>query len=307
MRFRLVVDLQIGYIARVVPDSTLVGRSAILLCCRSNARFAMRNAFVDSVPPNQATVNQSRKRTLRTFKSFRGMITRIAVVLLALRWFICVGAFAQGLTPLPTLPPNPWAKPPGGVPTANQGDSSGAGQRRSSIKAMLANRQNGAVQGPGESGQVPAGDRQDASGSEPPVPANQPNSANPASPANPAHPANPDSAAISSEAVQAQLQQLQSATDLDPNLKSSLTLTYEATLAEIKKRFEEEKAIKEYTAALEAATVATADAKKRKEKPDFKSPYIEGSLTWSSPEYLQSLQLQIGALLQGATKNRTDT
>jgi hypothetical protein len=30
MRFRLVVDLQIGYIARVVPDSTLVGRSAIL-------------------------------------------------------------------------------------------------------------------------------------------------------------------------------------------------------------------------------------------------------------------------------------
>jgi 2-octaprenyl-6-methoxyphenol hydroxylase len=27
---RLVVDLQIGYIARVVPDSTLVGRSAIL-------------------------------------------------------------------------------------------------------------------------------------------------------------------------------------------------------------------------------------------------------------------------------------
>ncbi|MFM2217208.1 MAG: Miniconductance mechanosensitive channel MscM precursor, partial [Planctomycetota bacterium] len=235
------------------------------------------------------------------------MITRIAVVLLALRWFICVGAFAQGLTPLPTLPPNPWAKPPGGVPAANQGDSSGAGQRRSSIKAMLANRQNGVVQGPGESGQVPAGDKQDASGSEPPVPANQPNSANPASPANPANPANPDSAAISSEAVQAQLQQLQSATDLDPNLKSSLTLTYEATLAEIKKRFEEEKAIKEYTAALEAATVATADAKKRKEKPDFKSPYIEGSLTWSSPEYLQSLQLQIGALLQGATKNRTDT
>ena len=307
MRFRLVVDLQIGYIARVVPDSTLVGRSAILLCCRSNARFAMRNAFVDSVPPNQATVNQSRKRTLRTFKSFRGMITRIAVVLLALRWFICVGAFAQGLTPLPTLPPNPWAKPPGGVPAANQGDSSGAGQRRSSIKAMLANRQNGVVQGPGESGQVPAGDRQDPSASEPPVPANQPNSVNPASPANPANPANPDSAAISSEAVQAQLQQLQSATDLDPNLKSSLTLTYEATLAEIKKRFEEEKAIKEYTAALEAATVATADAKKRKEKPDFKSPYIEGSLTWSSPEYLQSLQLQIGALLQGATKNRTDT
>lgn len=185
----------------------------------------------------------------------------------------------------------------------------------------MANRQTPAGQSSGDGNQPPVGpadrptvpqDRGDTAGTDPanpPVnPPNNPANNPPNNPPNPpANATNPDSAAISADAVAAQLQQLQSATDIDANLKTSLTSTYEATLAEIKKRFEEEKAVKDFTAALEAASTATAEAKKRKEKPDFRSPFIEGSLTWSSPEYLQSLQLQVSALLQGATKNRTDT
>ena len=119
--------------------------------------------------------------------------------------------------------------------------------------------------------------------------------------------ANPDLSAISVDSVAAQLQQILSATDLDANLKQTLTATYEAVLAETKKRIEEEKAIKDYQAALEAASAATSEAKRRKEKPDFKSVYFDGSLAWSNLERLQAYQLDANAMLQAAAKNRTDT
>jgi len=122
-----------------------------------------------------------------------------------------------------------------------------------------------------------------------------------------ANPTNPDSSAISVEAVAAQLQQLQSASDLDANLKQTLTTTYEAVLAETKKRIEEDKAIKDYQSALEAAPGSTTEAKRRKEKPDFKSVYFDGSLTWSNLDRLQAFQLDANAMLQAAAKNRTDT
>ncbi len=74
-----------------------------------------------------------------------------------------------------------------------------------------------------------------------------------------------DIASISIESVTAYLQQLQSATDLDANLKQSLVTAYEALLAELKSRSENEKYFKELLAAYEAAPTATAEAKKKKE------------------------------------------
>ncbi|MFM8573185.1 MAG: mechanosensitive ion channel domain-containing protein, partial [Pirellula sp.] len=163
----------------------------------------------------------------------------------------------------------------------------GAAPRRNTIKALMASRQ-------------VASPNQDTVNKEqsPEVPSANPTNSNPPS---------PDSAAISLEAVAAQLQRLQVATDLDSNLKQTLTTTYEAVLAEVKKRIEEEKAIKDYQAALEVASGATADAKRRKEKPEFKSVYFDGSLTWSNLERLQAFQLDANAMLQAASKNRTDT
>ena len=202
---------------------------------------------------------------------------------------------AEAQNPLPAS----GSVPSGSASTGGEGDhAAGTGVRRSTVRALMASRQAAA------SGQAPSNKEQTAK--EPP--AKEPSlKETPASDAPTVNSANPDSSAISAESVAAQLQQLQSATDLDANLKQTLTTVYEAVLAETKKRFEEEKAIKDYQAALELAPSATSDSKRRKDKPDFKSLYFDGSLTWASPEYLQSLQLQVNAQLQSASKNRTET
>lgn len=181
------------------------------------------------------------------------------------------------------------AQSPNSSHTTHGDNASSPSGKRNTVRALMASRQ---VAG---SAQDPAGkDPQsvkDSQGSDPQT----------------TNPSNPDSSAISVEAVTAQLQQLQSATDLDANLKQTLTTTYEAVLAEAKKRIEEEKALKDFQAALEVASSATTDAKRRKEKPEFKSVYFDGSLTWSNLERLQSYQLEGNALLQAAAKNRTET
>lgn len=192
---------------------------------------------------------------------------------------------------------NPLPSAAGGA-TGGEGDqAAGPTPRRNTVRALMASRQAAAT------GQAPSNKEQAAK--EPPASDSPP--VNSVNSANSANSANPDSSAISAESVAAQLQQLQSATDLDANLKQTLTTAYEAVLAETKKRFEEEKALKDYQAALELAPSATSDSKRRKDKPDFKSLYFDGSLTWASPEYLQSLQLQVNAELQSASKNRTET
>ena len=117
----------------------------------------------------------------------------------------------------------------------------------------------------------------------------------------------PDAIAISPETIQAQLQQIQTANDLDATIKQSLTMLYEAILAETKKRFEEEKAIRDFAAAIESAPTATTEAKRRKEQPSFKAPFEEGTLPWSRVDTLKALQLETSSKLQAATKGRTDT
>ncbi|MFM8399440.1 MAG: hypothetical protein ACKOAH_16575, partial [Pirellula sp.] len=92
--------------------------------------------------------------------------------------------------------------------------------------------------------------RQTAAPNQDPAPKEPPSKTAPGGDAQATNPTNPDSSAISVDAVAAQLQQLQSASDLDANLKQTLTTTYEAVLAETKKRIEEDKAIKDYQSAL---------------------------------------------------------
>ncbi|MFN7734324.1 MAG: mechanosensitive ion channel domain-containing protein [Pirellula sp.] len=117
----------------------------------------------------------------------------------------------------------------------------------------------------------------------------------------------PDANALSVETIAAQLKQIQTATDLDATVRQTLSTTYEAILAEAKKRTEEEKSLKEFAALFEAAPNATAEAKKRKESPSFKSTYAEGTLPLFRVESLQALQLETATLLQAATKGRADT
>lgn len=113
-----------------------------------------------------------------------------------------------------------------------------------------------------------------------------------------------DIASISIESVTAYLQQLQSATDLDANLKQSLVTAYEALLAELKSRSENEKYFKELLAAYEAAPTATAEAKKRKESFSPRFIYLESSLDSAPIERLQSYQLELQSLLQTAVDGR---
>ncbi len=72
MRFCLVVDLQIDYIARVVPDSTFVARGANLQCDLCNASFAVRNAFVDSVPPKSGNCEPIKETAPEDFQKLPG-------------------------------------------------------------------------------------------------------------------------------------------------------------------------------------------------------------------------------------------
>jgi len=116
----------------------------------------------------------------------------------------------------------------------------------------------------------------------------------------------PDAGAISPEAIAAKLQSLQTATDLDANLKQGLITAYEAILAETKKRQEEEKAIKDFSFALDNAPNATAEVKRRKESPSYQSPFSDGTLAFTRVEVLQTLQLETTALLQAVTKGRSD-
>ncbi len=114
-----------------------------------------------------------------------------------------------------------------------------------------------------------------------------------------------DAISITPEAVNNRLQQFQAATDLDPTLKQTLIATYEAILAELKNRTESEKVIKEFIVAYEAAPVATAEAKKRKENPRPRIVFSEGTLQSTSRiETLQSYQLEVQALAQAATDGR---
>ena len=84
-----------------------------------------------------------------------------------------------------------------------------------------------------------------------------------------------------------------------------MTATYEAIYAELKSRAESEKVIREYIAAYEAAPAATAEAKKRKEKPRPRIVFYDGTLESTSRiETLQSYQLEVQALAQAATDGR---
>jgi potassium efflux system protein len=121
-----------------------------------------------------------------------------------------------------------------------------------------------------------------------------------------ANPPSPDASAIAPETIAAQLQLLQTSPDIEPTLKQSLVTAYETILAETKKRLEDEKAIKDFSTALENAPTATADAKRRKESLSFTSPFSEGTLPFTRVEVLQTLQLETTALLQAVTKGRTD-
>ena len=114
-----------------------------------------------------------------------------------------------------------------------------------------------------------------------------------------------DAVSITPEAVSNRLQQVQTATDLEPTLKQTLTATYEAINAELKSRAESEKVIREYIAAYEAAPAATVEAKKRKEKPRPRIVFYEGTLESTSRiETLQSYQLEVQSLAQAATDGR---
>lgn len=114
-----------------------------------------------------------------------------------------------------------------------------------------------------------------------------------------------DAVSITPEAVSNRLQQLQTATDLEPTLKQTLTSIYEAIYAELKSRSESEKIRKEFIVAFEAAPAATAETKKRKENPRPRVLFSEGTLESTSRiETLQSYHLEVQALAQAATDGR---
>lgn len=114
-----------------------------------------------------------------------------------------------------------------------------------------------------------------------------------------------DASSMTPEAVMNYIQQQQAATDIDATLKQTLITLYEAILAELKSRAESEKVTKEFLVAYEAAPAATLEAKKRKESPQPRRVFMEGSLESSSVETLQKYQLEIQGAAQAATDGRT--
>lgn len=110
---------------------------------------------------------------------------------------------------------------------------------------------------------------------------------------------------ITPDAVTTIIQQLQAATDLDATLKQTLLTTYEAILAELKSRAENEKLSKDLLAAYEAAPAATVEAKKRKENPVQRFLFSGEDLEEYGIETLKSLQLEIQGFAQAATDART--
>ena len=106
------------------------------------------------------------------------------------------------------------------------------------------------------------------------------------------------------ETFQTQIQKLQAATDLDPQLKQTLITTYESILVEIRSRLEGEKAFKDLLALYEAAPNAVAEAKRRKESPPERRSFAEDNLQSYKIETLQSLQIEMQALAQAATDGR---
>lgn len=113
-----------------------------------------------------------------------------------------------------------------------------------------------------------------------------------------------DVVSITPEAVATYLQQLQAAPELEATLKKDLIATYEAILAELKSRAESEKVTKEFIIAYEAAPVATADAKKRKENPRPRVVFSDEMLRASPIETLRSFQIEVQAMAQAATDGR---
>jgi potassium efflux system protein len=113
-----------------------------------------------------------------------------------------------------------------------------------------------------------------------------------------------DVTTITQDSIAAYLQQIQALPESDAVLKQSLTSIYESLLAELKGRAENEKFYKELLAAYEAAPIATAEAKKRKENPAQKVIFSGDLLPSSSIETLQSFQLELQAQLQGAIDGR---
>jgi potassium efflux system protein len=113
-----------------------------------------------------------------------------------------------------------------------------------------------------------------------------------------------DVTTITQDSIAAYLQQIQALPESDAVLKQSLTSIYESLLAELKGRAENEKFYKELLAAYEAAPIATAEAKKRKESPAQKVIFSGDLLPSSSIETLQSFQLELQAQLQGAIDGR---
>ena len=113
-----------------------------------------------------------------------------------------------------------------------------------------------------------------------------------------------DALSITPDAVMTYIQQLQAATDLEATLKQTLIASFEAILAEMKSRAESEKVTKEFLAAYEAAPAATAETKKRKENPQPRRVYFDGTLESSRIETLQKYQLEIQAFAQSAMDGR---
>jgi potassium efflux system protein len=106
------------------------------------------------------------------------------------------------------------------------------------------------------------------------------------------------------ETVTALLQQLNASNDLEPTIKQSLLTIYEALLADLKNRVENDKFYKELLSANEVAPAATAEAKKRKENPNPKIIFTDGILQSYSIERLQSVQLELQSLVQTAADGR---
>lgn len=113
-----------------------------------------------------------------------------------------------------------------------------------------------------------------------------------------------EEAAVTVEAVQATLNQLNASVELEATLKQTLVAAYESLLAELKERAENEKFYKELVAAYESAPTATAEAKRRKENPNYPIIFESTFLPNATIEQLQALQTELQTLLQAASDRK---
>ncbi len=148
----------------------------------------------------------------------------------------------------------------------------------------------------------PASGSQDSASSEEQPPAIAPPLAAPSAAPSTTSPAPvADDSGVTPESITAFLQQLQTATDIEPALKARLQSTYESLLTEINRRTENEARIKQLNAAQLAAPNAIAEAKRQKEVFTPQFVYMAGSLQRASLTDLQNYQATLQTLLQSAT------